>query len=296
MPSPRRLSLSRPRPLLWALWLLVTTSPAVAQSPDTDALLQTARRADGARNWDAARQACDAALKQDAELAAAYYWRGRAHFCLSRFEASVADFDQYVRRVPAAASRQWERGIACYYAGKYQAGADQFALYQTYHDNDVENSVWRYLCMARIESQGVDKAKAAILPIRNDSRPGMMTIYKLYKGEATEDDVLAAVRNGDPTDRRMSGGLFYARLYLGLYHEAQGNENQARRFIDLAADKHAEDAAQDRVNHFMYEVAVVHQRQLKADAEDKNAGDKNAGDKSDEKGDEDEGGKGDASG
>ena len=78
------------------------------------------------------------------DLAAAYFTRGRERFRLGQLEKSVADFDKYVALVPSAESRQWERGIAYYYVGKFKQGAAQFELYQTYRDNDVENSVWRY--------------------------------------------------------------------------------------------------------------------------------------------------------
>ena len=96
-------------------------------------------------------------------LATAYYLRGRENFRLGEIKKSVADFDKYVELRPRLESRQWERGIAYYYAGEFKKGAEQFELYQTYHDNDVENSVWRYLCIAR--SVGVDKARSVMLPI-----------------------------------------------------------------------------------------------------------------------------------
>ncbi|MCH8194972.1 MAG: hypothetical protein IIB12_02755, partial [Chloroflexi bacterium] len=81
-------------------------------------------------------------------------------------DASVVDFDKYVALRPKAESRQWERGISDYYAKKYKQGAKQFELYQTYHDNDVENSTWRYLCMARTE--GVEAARNALATVDRD--------------------------------------------------------------------------------------------------------------------------------
>ena len=35
------------------------------------------------------------------------------------------------------------------YAGEFAKGAKQFVDYQTFHSQDVENSAWRYLCVAR---------------------------------------------------------------------------------------------------------------------------------------------------
>ena len=50
---------------------------------------------------------------------------------------SLLDFDRYVKLAPSRASRQWERGITCYYAAQYKKGAAQFELYQTYQGIDT---------------------------------------------------------------------------------------------------------------------------------------------------------------
>lgn len=245
----------------------VFCSEAVAEEEAKTASqwLQSAADADAAGDWRTAERACNEAIALEAKLAAAHYYRGRARFCLSKFADAVEDFDRYVALRPAAASRQWERGIACYYAGQFTEGAKQFALYQTYHDNDVENSVWRYLCMAQDEKLGkrpqrLKQAREAILPIRNDRRQGMMKVYDLYRGEASVKELLAAVK---PTEEQPSTGpLFYAQLYIGLYHEVQGDRKQAEKMIALAANEHHKDARQGRVNHFMYEVAAVHHQRF----------------------------------
>ena len=120
------------------------------------------------------------AIKQNEKLSAAYYLRGRERFRLGRIKDSVTDFHRYVTLRPDAESRQWERGIADYYAKQYEKGAKQFELYQTFHNNDVENSVWRYLCM--VPDHGIEKARAVMLPIKNDRRVPMMQVYELYRG------------------------------------------------------------------------------------------------------------------
>jgi lipoprotein NlpI len=149
---------------------------------------------------------------------------------------------------PKQESRQWERGIALYYAGEYERGAKQFELYQTFHDNDVENSAWRYLCVAR--DKGVAEAQKTMLPIKDDRRVPMMQIYDLYRGKLTPDDVLAAVEKNAAGDREKNSGLFYAHLYIGLWHEAAGKADLAAKHI-AAAEKH-------KIGHYMYDVARVH--------------------------------------
>jgi lipoprotein NlpI len=200
-------------------------------------------------------------LRLEPENARAFYIRGRENFRLGRVKEAVADFDRYVKLVPDAEPRQWERGIAMYYAGEFARGARQFELYQTFDDRDVENSVWRFLCMAR--EQGVEKARAVMLPIKKDSRVPMMQVFELYRGTIEPEQVLQAARAGEPAAEVLAARLFYAHLYLGLYHEATGDIAQARKFIEHAADKKLQHAP--RINGYMWDVASVHWQRMLAE-------------------------------
>ncbi len=239
-------------------FLLLPLQFATASETEAVKLLSKADAAAARSDSKAAVEFATKAIEQESSLAAAFYLRGRERFRLSQFDASIADFDQYVRLRPDVASRQWERGITCYYAKKYEAGAKQFELYQTYHANDVENSVWRYLCM--VPTVGVEKARAAILPIQNDRRTPMMQIYKLYRGELRPDQVLAASQQGSPDEPTLAGRLFYAHLYLGLYHEVAGQHDLASKYITLAADKSL--ATNPNINRYMWDVARIHAEQM----------------------------------
>ncbi len=221
-------------------------------------LLELASQA--AESGDSAKavELATAATRKQPDLAGAWYLRGREHFRLARFDESLADFDRFVELRADLASRQWERGITCYYAGKFEQGAKQFELYQSFHDNDVENSVWRYLCMARAE--GVEKARDAMLPIKNDPRVPMMQVYELYRGRATPDDVLTAANAGEPSATELNQRLFYAHLYLGLFYEAAGDKERAKTHIIEAADKH-------KIGHYMWDVARVHADRLREEGE-----------------------------
>lgn len=240
--------------------LIVVASNLHAAEGDARDLLAQAQSAANEGNSETAERLASEAIEQDASLASAYYLRGRERFKLAKFAESVADFDRYVELVPQAASRQWERGIALYYAGEFAKGAEQFALYQTYHDADFENAAWRYLCVAR--SEGVEAARKSLLPIENDRRIPMMALYRLYKGEATPEDVLAAAKAGDPDEEDLAGRMFYARLYIGLWYEAAGKDDLARKYLLEAADEHAETRS---INRYMYDVARIHAARLRAE-------------------------------
>ena len=237
--------------------LVVWNSAASAQ--DVDELLQQATAAARKGDHDRAIVLLSDVLKKDPKEALAWYYRGRANFCAGKIAESVADFDKYVELVPNAESQQWERGISYYYAGEYAKGAKQFELYQTFHNQDVENSAWRYLCVAR--SEGVEKAQANMLPIENDGRVPMMQIYDLYRGKLKPEEVLKTAEAGNPTKESLNTRLFYAHLYIGLWHEAAGRADEAKQHL-LKAEQH-------KIGHYMWDVAHIHAERLRADAEKK---------------------------
>jgi lipoprotein NlpI len=203
---------------------------------------------------------CDRAITIRPDLPSAYDQRGDAHFKLGRFEASARDFDRYVELVPGSEPGHWKRGISYYYVGQYENGRRQFEGYQTVDDSDVENAVWRFLCIARAD--GIHAARKSMLKIRHDPRVPMMKVYDLYRGEATPAEVLAEAQRADLTAEQRNAGLFYAHLYLGLYYEVTGNAELARTHLVIAADKY-------RISHYMWDVARVHadllRKQLPAD-------------------------------
>lgn len=170
--------------------------------------------------------------------------RAVTDFERGRVVESAAGFDNLVKLVPNSAPQLWQRGIALYYAGRYKDCRAQFESHRTVNPNDVENAVWHFLCVARLESP--EKAKAALLPVGPDSRVPMREIYDMFRGTRRPEDVLS-------TAGQQRSAQFYARLYLGLYFEAMGNARLAREHITAAAaDQFA------TVGGYMHTVAKVH--------------------------------------
>ena len=170
--------------------------------------------------------------------------RAVADFRAGRVAESAEGFDQVARAQPASAPQLWQRGIALYYAGRYEDCRRQFESHLTVNPSDVENAAWHFLCVARAESP--EAAHEAILPVGPDPRRPMREIYEMFSGRMTPQDVLSAA-GGQPRAR------FYAHLYRGLYHEALGRAVAAREEISLAADDQFA-----RVGGYMHMVAVVH--------------------------------------
>jgi lipoprotein NlpI len=230
-----------------ALLLSRVTIADEATDKAKELLIKASKAADAGESAKAV-ELTSAAIKQNSSLAIAYYVRGREHFRIGKVDESVVDFDKYVKLQPNLEPRQWERGISYYYAGEFKKGAEQFELYQTYHDNDVENSTWRYLCMARFA--GVEKARQTMLPIKNDRRVPMMQIFDMFRGKVKPDDVLEVAKAGEPDAGALNRRLFYAHLYIGLFYEAAGKADLAKKHIGKAANH--------KIGHYMWDVARVH--------------------------------------
>ena len=193
-------------------------------------------------------------LKLDPSTVNVYQYRGLENFRSGRVKESVIDFDKYVELNPAAEPYHWQRGIAYYYAGQFDQGRKQFELHQTVNPNDVENAAWHFLCAAR--AAGVEKARAALLPLGQDSRVPMKEIHDLLAGTAKPEAVLTAAQGGNALGAVLNRQMFYANLYLGLYFEALGDEKQSREYIFKAAES-------GKDNDYMGEVARLHAELLR---------------------------------
>ncbi|MBI4663289.1 MAG: tetratricopeptide repeat protein [Verrucomicrobia bacterium] len=207
------------------------------------------RMHDAMRQYEKAILDYDTVLKLNRQEKQIYQLRGSAHFKLGHIQQSIADFDRFIQLDPSQAPHHWQRGIAYYHAGRYEDGRKQFELHQTVNSNDVENAVWHFLCVARGDS--IKKARERLIPIQGDRRVPMMTIYALFAGQASAEDVLAAAKAGEPSPEELKQRLFYAHLYLGLYYEASGNNKLAKEHIVKAAEDF-------KVEHYMGDVARVH--------------------------------------
>ena len=174
----------------------------------------------------------------------AYISHGMEQFKLARIKESLADFDHAIALEPKVAPYLWQRGIALYYAGRYQDCRAQFESHRTVNPDDVENAAWHFLCVARAESP--ERARAALLPVGPDPRVPLAQIYQVFRGTLAPEAVLAAAGVRPESQ-------FYAHLYLGLYFDALGNKERALEHIRAAAaDRYA------AVGGYMHTVARIH--------------------------------------
>lgn len=180
--------------------------------------------------------------------------RAETLFRIGEFEKSMKDFDKVVELKPQLKAENWQRGIALYYVGRFKDGADQFEEHHRVNPDDVENTFWFFLCLAKAES--IEAARKKIIPSRGDARPPLMEIYKLVRGEVTPADVEKSIGQFTAGTRGREQAEFYGYLYLGLWFDLQGDKTKAIDFLQKSL------AANDR--GYMADVGKVHLKTLQS--------------------------------
>ncbi|WP_066375720.1 MULTISPECIES: hypothetical protein [unclassified Anabaena] len=184
-------------------------------------------------------------INQQPDNPNAYVRRGMVKFQLAQIDESIQDFDKAEQLDNRIKPYLWQRGLSYYYAERFAEGAQQFEIDLTVNSQDVEETVWRYLCMARLV--GVEEARNSLLTVKNDPREIMRCVYHLYAGDCTTDDVLKVGKSGGERSN------FYAHLYLGLYYEAENNQELAKDYLVKAADNY-------KLDDYMWYLAQVHKK------------------------------------
>jgi lipoprotein NlpI len=109
------------------------------------------------------------------------------------------------------------------------------------------------MCVAR--KDGVEKSQANMAKVGIDRRVPMMTIYKLFKGEATPEDVMKAAEKDAPNDDESKQRNFYAHLYIGLFFEIKGDKPATKEHLKKAVAVYPQ-------GPYMWAVARMHLKML----------------------------------
>jgi dipeptidyl aminopeptidase/acylaminoacyl peptidase len=188
-----------------------------------------------------------------AESGPALHARAGELFKLRRFREAVAAYDRAIAAGGAHTKDScWERGLACYYAGDFACGQKQFEGYHTVGPLDIENGIWRWLCIAEAES--VEKAIDSFYTYPRKVRPPFPALHALYAGTGGPAAVLAeAAAVPDPG---RTEAVFYGHYYIGKHLEARGKRREALEAVEAALEH--------RIAHFMYDCAVIDRDRLRA--------------------------------
>ncbi len=179
--------------------------------------------------------------------------RAEVLFRLGRFEESVRDYDSAARfGWPHDEDSCWERGLAQYYAGDYRAGAEQFARYHRVGALDIENGLWRFLCIA--EDADIAKARETMFEYPRKLRTPFPALLALYMDQGAADAVLEEANREVSSPEAHTESLFYAHYYLGKYYEIIDDTENALT--------HVREALKHRIPHFMYACAEADRKRL----------------------------------
>lgn len=197
-------------------------------------------------------------------LGDAYFKNGQAAEAVDSFNKSIELIEGEGERKKVKANH-WRLGLALYYAGKHKDGADQFNAATDDAREDVENSVWHYLCNAR--AIGKDEARKKLIPVTKDSRIPMGKIYEMFAGKCDPAAVLTEVAAKKLTGEPLKEANFYAHLYIALFYESEGGEDGTKKCKDhlmLAIGKDENEEKTKVISHYMWDVAKMHQKKLEA--------------------------------
>jgi len=155
--------------------------------------------------------------------------RGDAYFKRGLFAEAAADYDKMVELDAGLGKSHWRRGIAFFYAGKYDQAAHQFEIYHTFDDVDRENGIWRYF--SQYKAYGKEKARAGLLQYAKDDREPFPAVYQLFEGKLSPEQVLARVEGATIGDLEKESRRFYANLYVGLHAAVEGRKEEAVKHL-----------------------------------------------------------------
>lgn len=142
---------------------------------------------------------------------------------------SLAHFDRAIELAPEVAAHNWQRGIALCCCERFDEGAEQFKSHHDVNPDDVENSAWYFLCIAK--TQDVEQARETVIPSRGDSRQPMMSVLEMLQGELRPAKVLEAAEAKTTAGPTRDRAKFFADLYVGLYYDSLGDSQKAIEYL-----------------------------------------------------------------
>ncbi len=204
-------------------------------------------------------QTLDAALASTPDSVPLLSQRGDRHLFLGQFAQAVADFEKMIARDAREDAPHWRLGIAYYFAGQFEKSAQQFAKYHAHDGRDRENGIWKFLAQA--QSDGVDKARAEMLVYAQFDREPFPSLYEMFAGKMTPDDVLAEItRKGLDDETQVA---FFGHYYAGLEEARRNHRERALALLEKAVA--LPQARASGGPGYMWQVARLHWERLRGE-------------------------------
>lgn len=179
--------------------------------------------------------------------------RGDLLLFMAAFPEAVADFEKMIEIKPAQDAPHWRLGIAYYFNGQFPKAVRQFDKYYQYDSRDRETGIWKFLAQEKID--GIEKARAEMLPFTEFDREPFPVLYEMYAGKRSPEDVFAYIEGKKLTEDKHV--QFFANYYVGLYELIQDHRSRALELLRKAVDN-----LPDAETVYMWNVARLHWERL----------------------------------
>ena len=203
-----------------------------------------------AGDYSAAERIAAEATQRQSEVTPLHLLRADSAFMNLDIEGAIEAYDDIIKIQPEQKPYLWQRGLALYYAKRFETGVEQFESHGTVNATDVENSIWHMLCASQVD--GFESARANIIPVRGDTRAWSGTVYGLYAGTVAPAELDNAAPADGASPRELTN-RYYTNLYLGLYYEISGEPKKSLAAMRLAAECNPYDG-----NVLMGQIARIH--------------------------------------
>jgi lipoprotein NlpI len=241
----------KPIPISFLLVFIPISGSTASAQDETDSDAGDAVRTSPEQQLEQTLERLNGAIKD--EPSRYHHDRAEILFRLGRFEESVRDYNEAVRFAwPHNEDSCWERGLAQYYAGDFRAARKLFSGYHRVGPLDIENGLWRLLCIA--EEEGIEKARESMLDYSRRVRKPFPTLLEVYMGRGNAEAVLKEATDGVSNPQEITANLFNAHYYLAKYFDMTNQQ-------DLALI-HIREALKHKFPHFMYACAEVDAKRL----------------------------------
>jgi lipoprotein NlpI len=199
----------------------------------------------------------DASLASSPDSIPLLSQRGDRHLFLGQFAKAVADFERTIELDPSQDAPHWRLGIAYYFTGQFAKSARQFEKYHDYDGRDRENGIWKFLAQAKAD--GLEKARAEMLVYTRFDREPFPSLYEMFAGKRTPDEVLAEItRKGLDDETQVA---FFGNYYAGLDEAILGHRERALELLEKAVALPQARAAGGP--GYMWQVARLHWERLR---------------------------------
>lgn len=174
----------------------------------------------------------NAALQLRPNYIEAYMQRGRANRCAGNYGEAIADYSEVIERKPTG-DAYWQRALARWNEGDFDGSAADSWATALYAPKWPYPVLW--FGLAKLRAGKLDDRDLEQKAIFFDLSVWPGTIFALFEGNATPDEIMRLAHNGDPRtsrDRKCE-----ADFYIGEWWLAKNDTGEARPLLEDASSQ-----------------------------------------------------------